>query len=81
MSRDLYTCTAAELATHSVERLQHDTAASKAATWLDENGYDAAPSYDDDGQSASSTQTTSQQTTRKRPSTSNTHQPSRGRSG
>jgi hypothetical protein len=48
MPRDLYDCTAAELATNSVEHLQHDTAASDAATWLDQHGYDAAPIYDDD---------------------------------
>jgi hypothetical protein len=45
MSRDLYNCTAAELATHSVDHLQHDTAPSEAAAWLDQHGYDAAPIY------------------------------------
>jgi len=48
MPRDLYDCTAAELATHSVEHLDHDTSPSAAAAWLDENGYDAAPVYADD---------------------------------
>jgi hypothetical protein len=45
MPRDLYDCTAAELATHSVEHLEHDTTPSDAAAWLSENGYDAAPVY------------------------------------
>jgi hypothetical protein len=45
MPRDLYDCTATELATHSVEHLKHDTAPSDAAAWLTENGYDAAPVY------------------------------------
>lgn len=49
MSRDLYDCTAADLATYSVEHLEQRTSPSAAATWLDENGYDAAPVYDDDG--------------------------------
>ncbi len=48
MPRDLYNCTAAELATHSVEHLDQDTPPSDAAAWLDENGYDAAPVYADD---------------------------------
>jgi hypothetical protein len=48
MPRDLYDCTAAELATHSVKHLQHDTPPSDAATWLTENGYDATPVYADD---------------------------------
>lgn len=43
MSRDLYECTAAELATSSVEYLPHDTSPSTAAEWLETNGYDAAP--------------------------------------
>jgi hypothetical protein len=47
MPRDLYDCTAAELATHSVEYLEHDTPSSDAAAWLNENGYDAAPVYAD----------------------------------
>ncbi|MFC7116714.1 CBS domain-containing protein [Natronoarchaeum sp. GCM10025703] len=47
MPRDLYDCTAAELATHSVEYLEHDTPPSDAAAWLNENGYDAAPVYAD----------------------------------
>jgi len=46
--RDLYDCTAAELATHSVEHLEHDTPPSDAAEWLAESGYDAAPVYADD---------------------------------
>ena len=46
--RDLYNCTAAELATSPVEHLPHDTAPSDAAAWLDTNGYDAAPVYHDD---------------------------------
>jgi len=49
MPRDLYDCTAAELATHSVEHLEHDTPPSDAAAWLNENGYDAAPVYADNG--------------------------------
>ncbi|WP_123537888.1 CBS domain-containing protein [Halosimplex salinum] len=49
MPRDLYNCTAAELATHSVEHLEHDTPPSDAAAWLAGNGYDAAPVYTDDG--------------------------------
>ena len=49
MPRDLYDCTAAELATHSVEHLDHDTPPSTAAAWLADNGYDAAPVYADDG--------------------------------
>ena len=49
MPRDLYDCTAAELATHSVEHLQRDTPPHTAAEWLAENGYDAAPIYSDDG--------------------------------
>lgn len=48
MPRDLYNCTAAELATHSVEHPDQDTPPSDAAAWLDENGYDAAPVYADD---------------------------------
>ncbi|MFC6875303.1 CBS domain-containing protein [Halobellus marinus] len=48
MPRDLYECTAAELATHSVESLDRDTSPDVAAAWLDENGYDAAPIYDAD---------------------------------
>ena len=47
MPRDLYDCTAAELAIHSVEHLEHDTPPSDAAAWLNENGYDAAPVYAD----------------------------------
>lgn len=43
MSRDLYDCTAAELATGSVEHLSYDTPPSTAAEWLETNGYDAAP--------------------------------------
>jgi hypothetical protein len=43
MPRDLYDCTAAELATHSVERLAHDTSPTDASEWLNENGYDVAP--------------------------------------
>lgn len=43
MSRDLYECTATELATTSVELLSHDTPPSTAAEWLTTNGYDAAP--------------------------------------
>jgi hypothetical protein len=49
MPRDLYNCTAGELATRSVEQFQNDTPPSEAAAWLDENGYDAAPIYSDDG--------------------------------
>lgn len=48
MTRDLYDCTAAELATHSVEHLEHDTPPRDAAAWLNENGYDAAPVYAND---------------------------------
>lgn len=48
MARDLYNCTAAELATSSVESLQHDTPPSEAAAWLTEHGYDAGPVYADD---------------------------------
>ena len=47
MPRDLYDCTAAELATHSVEHVEHDTPPSDTAAWLAENGYDAAPVYAD----------------------------------
>ncbi|GAA0290826.1 MULTISPECIES: CBS domain-containing protein [Halarchaeum] len=47
MPRDLYDCTAAELATKPVEHLPHDTSPSDAAEWLTENGYDAAPVYRD----------------------------------
>ncbi len=47
MGRDLYDCTAVELATHSVEHVEHDTSPSDASAWLDENGYDAAPVYAD----------------------------------
>ncbi|MFC3959505.1 CBS domain-containing protein [Halovivax cerinus] len=49
MPRTLYDCTAAELATHSVKHLDHDMHPSDVATWLEENGYDAAPVYADDG--------------------------------
>jgi hypothetical protein len=52
MPRDLYDCTAAELATHSVEHLQHDTPPRTAAEWLAENGYDAAPVYKENSVSA-----------------------------
>jgi hypothetical protein len=48
MPRDLYDCTAAELATHSVESLQRDTPPRDAAAWLDEKDYDVAPIYADD---------------------------------
>jgi hypothetical protein len=47
MPRDLYDCTAAELATHLVEHLEHNTPPGDAAAWLSENGYDAAPVYAD----------------------------------
>jgi len=47
MPRDLYDCTAAELATHSVEHVEHNTPPSDTAAWLAENGYDAAPVYAD----------------------------------
>ena len=47
MPRDLYNCTAAELATQPVEHLPHDTPPSDAAAWLNANGYDAAPVYQD----------------------------------
>ena len=47
MPRDLYNCTAAELATQSVKHLSNDTSPSDAAVWLDQNGYDAAPVYRD----------------------------------
>ncbi|GGL64349.1 CBS domain-containing protein [Halocalculus aciditolerans] len=47
MPRDLYDCTAAELATHSVEHLDHNTPPRDAAAWLHETGYDAAPVYAD----------------------------------
>ncbi|EMA13218.1 MULTISPECIES: CBS domain-containing protein [Haloarcula] len=47
MPRDLYDCTASELATHSIEHLDRDTSPSDAAAWLNENGYDAAPVYAD----------------------------------
>jgi hypothetical protein len=46
--RDLYNCTAAELATSRVEHLSHDTPPGDAAEWLNTNGYDAAPVYHDD---------------------------------
>ncbi|MWV40839.1 CBS domain-containing protein [Natrialba sp. INN-245] len=45
MPRNLYDCTATELATQPVEHLPHDTPPSDAAAWLDTNGYDAAPVY------------------------------------
>ncbi|WP_265112066.1 CBS domain-containing protein [Halosolutus halophilus] len=48
MPRDLYNCTAAELATQPVEHRPHDTPPSDVAAWLDANGYDAAPVYQDD---------------------------------
>jgi hypothetical protein len=48
MPRDLYDCTAAELATYSVDSISFDTSPSNAATWLAEHGYDAAPVYNDD---------------------------------
>jgi hypothetical protein len=48
MPRDLYNCTATELATNAIESLSHDTPPNKAATWLNDNGYDAAPIYKDD---------------------------------
>jgi predicted transcriptional regulator len=48
MPRNLSDCTAAELATHSVEHLEHDTPPNDAAAWLNSNGYDAAPVYADD---------------------------------
>lgn len=47
MPRNLYDCTATELATNSIEFLPHDTPPSKAAAWLNDNGYDAAPVYRD----------------------------------
>jgi len=47
MPRDLYNCTAAELATQPVEHLPHDTPPSDAAAWLNTNGYDAALVYYD----------------------------------
>lgn len=47
MFRDLYECTASELATASVEHLSHDTPPSTAAEWLATNGYDAAPIQQD----------------------------------
>lgn len=43
MPRALYECTAAELATRSVESLPRETAPDEAAAWLTEKGYDAAP--------------------------------------
>jgi hypothetical protein len=48
VTRDLYDCTAAELATHSVEHLQYGTPPSTATEWLAQNSYDAAPIYKDD---------------------------------
>lgn len=45
MPRDLYDCTAAELATRSVEHLGQNTPPSDAAAWQNSNGYDAAPVY------------------------------------
>lgn len=47
MCSNRFDCTAAKLATYSVEYLDHDTSPSDAAAWLNENGYDAAPVYDD----------------------------------
>jgi len=47
MPRELYDCTAAELATSPVQHLPYDTAPGKALTWLTENGYDTAPIYQD----------------------------------
>jgi len=47
MPRELYDCTAAELATQPVEHLSHDTSPGEAAAWLSTNGYDAAPIYRD----------------------------------
>ncbi|WP_435101837.1 CBS domain-containing protein [Halarchaeum sp. P4] len=46
MPRDLYDCTASDLATHSIEHLQRETSPSDAAAWLADRGYDAAPVYD-----------------------------------
>jgi hypothetical protein len=48
MPRDLTDCTAADLATQTVESLDHATPPSDAAAWLNEHGYDAAPVYDGD---------------------------------
>lgn len=45
MARNLYDCTASELATQSVETLSKDTSNSEAANWFEETGYDAAPVY------------------------------------
>jgi len=47
MPRELYDCTAAELATQPVEHLSYDTSPGEAAAWLSTNGYDAAPIYQD----------------------------------
>ncbi len=46
MPRNLYDCTATELATQPVEHLSHDTAPAEAVEWLADNGYDAAPVYE-----------------------------------
>lgn len=48
MSRDLYDCTAADLASSPVEHLPLDTTPADAADWLETNGYDAAPVYRDE---------------------------------
>ncbi|MDS0276586.1 CBS domain-containing protein [Halomicroarcula sp. S1AR25-4] len=47
MPRELYHCTATELATSSVEHLSYDTTPADAAAWLTNNGYDTAPIYRD----------------------------------
>ena len=47
MPRELYDCTAAELATQPVDHLPDDTSPGEAAAWLSTNGYDAAPIYRD----------------------------------
>jgi hypothetical protein len=47
MPRELHACTATDLATHTVHSLSRDTPPSDAAAWLTDNGYDAAPVYDD----------------------------------
>lgn len=48
MSRNLYQCTAADLATQDPDAQTVGATVAETRNWLDENGYDVAPIHEDD---------------------------------
>ena len=48
MERDLYQCTAGDLATKSVDTVPTEWTVDEAHKWLSENGYDVSPVVDGD---------------------------------